>query len=221
MPDFSIEQTHATRLSFGLDEVGRGPLVGPVTAACVYVPEDKRGLDFWADVKDSKKISKPKRAQLYDKIIEHCHCGIAEASIDEIATYNIIGASYLAMERAFRTCHQSLKLSDDSPIIALIDGKAPPSSFPCEYEMVIKGDNISSSIAAASILAKVSRDRLMKEYAENYPQYGWENNSGYPTKEHLDAIDVHGITEFHRPSYGPVQNFLQYGQTRRQLALGV
>ncbi len=220
MPDFSFEQKYQQKICFGLDEVGRGPLVGPVTAACVYVPKDKQDLSFWLDVKDSKKISKPKRALLFDLITEHCHYGIAEAGIDEIAEHNIIGASYLAMRRAYEKCLHSTS-QDDHERLALIDGKAPPTSFPCPFEMIIKGDNISSSIAAASILAKVSRDRLMSSYAEQYPHYGWESNSGYPTKEHLDAIDVYGITEFHRPSYGPVQNFLQYGQTRRQLALGV
>ncbi len=210
-PDFTLENTHNGTVC-GLDEVGRGPLAGPVVAACVYIPEEKRCLDFVPDIRDSKKLSKPKLERLFELISEHFTFGIAEISPQEIDEINILQASLKAMENAYSQLSKP-------PDHALIDGNHIPKNMPCSTQAVIKGDNKSVSIAAASILAKVTRDRLMTKLAEQHPHYGWERNVGYPSREHLDAIDAHGITPHHRRSYAPVRNFLEHGSTKTQRAL--
>ncbi|GJL84755.1 MAG: ribonuclease HII [Micavibrio sp.] len=210
-PDFSLESAHNGPVC-GLDEVGRGPLAGPVVASCVYIPKEKRGLDFVPDIRDSKKLSSKKLEYLFDLISEHFTFGIAEISPQEIDEINILQASLKAMENAYSQLIQP-------PAHALIDGNHIPKNLPCPAQPVIKGDSKSVSIAAASILAKVTRDRLMRKLAEEHPHYGWERNVGYPSREHLDAIDAHGITPHHRRSYAPVRNFLEHGATKTQRAL--
>ena len=174
----------------GVDEAGRGPLAGPVYAAAVVL---KRGQTI-EGVHDSKKLSEKKRELLFDKIIAQCEdYSIGTASEKEIDEINILQATFLAMKRAV----EGLSLRPDC---ALVDGnQVPPLN--CDVETVIKGDSKSESIAAASILAKVSRDRYMLEMAEKYPQYGFEKHKGYGTKLHYEMIEKYGICEIHRKSF--------------------
>lgn len=196
-PDFSLENGFSGPVC-GLDEAGRGPLAGPVVAACVYIPEEKRKLAFVTEINDSKKLSESKRNSLFPQIQDHCLWGIAECSPREIDEFNILQASLKAMERAFSLL--SIEMSH-----ALIDGNHSPKALPCPCTPVIKGDRLSVSIAAASILAKVTRDRMMRNLAQKYPHYGWERNAGYPTAQHREALALHGPTPHHRRSFGPVR----------------
>lgn len=174
----------------GVDEAGRGPLAGPVYAAAVILP-DGHIID---GVNDSKKLSEKKRDLLFDKIIDECICysvGIAtEKEIDEI---NILQATFLAMKRAV----EGLEIKPD---IALIDGNKRPGLDIEEWE-IIKGDAKSANIAAASIIAKVSRDRYMLEMAEKYPEYQFEKHKGYGTKLHYEMIEKYGISDIHRRTF--------------------
>lgn len=174
----------------GVDEAGRGPLAGPVCAAAVILP-DGMIID---GVNDSKKLTEKKREQLFDVIKEKALAYfIAFATVEEIEEMNILNATMLAMKRAV----EGLEIEAD---FAYIDGnRLPPLDIPCEY--VIKGDAKSMSIAAASILAKVSRDRLCRDYAEKYPEYGFEKHKGYGTKAHTEAIKKYGPCEIHRLSF--------------------
>lgn len=174
----------------GIDEAGRGPLAGPVYAAAVILPKGH----IVEGVNDSKKISEKKRDMLYDKIIEECvdySIGIAtEKEIDEI---NILQATFLAMRRAVKGL--SVK-----PDIALIDGNKTPN-LDIEQRAIIKGDSKSANISAASIIAKVSRDRYMLEMAEKYPEYQFEKHKGYGTKLHYEMIEKYGVSPIHRITF--------------------
>ncbi len=174
----------------GVDEAGRGPLAGEVYAAAVILKPD----EIIEGVNDSKKLSEKKREKLFDTIIEKVLAyGIASASVEEIETMNILQATMLAMKRAI----ENLPVKAD---YAIIDGnKTPELSIPCHS--IIKGDAKSMSIASASILAKVSRDRKMKEYALQYPQYGFDKHKGYGTKVHVEALKQYGVCEIHRLSF--------------------
>lgn len=207
MDAFAFEKQFygADDLYCGLDEVGRGPLAGPVVAACVIVPPQVRQFDFWNDVKDSKKITEKKRDSLYDLILEHCFCGIAECSIDEIDELNIFHASYLAMKRAYERCITDNKLTP--PSCALVDGKHLPK-LDINMHAIIKGDNVSKTIAAASILAKVTRDCYMINLHEKHPHYDWHTNKGYGTKSHIAGLKRAGITKHHRKSFAPIKKII-------------
>ena len=174
----------------GIDEAGRGPLAGDVYAAAVVFEDDVfiEGLD------DSKKLSEKKREELFDEIISKAkaYC-IATASVEEIDSYNILQATFLAMKRSYEGLNMNIDL-------ALVDGNRVPH-LECNVKTVVKGDSVSASIAAASILAKVSRDRYMKELAEKYPQYQFEKHKGYGTKLHYEMLDKYGISEVHRLSF--------------------
>lgn len=175
----------------GVDEAGRGPLAGPVYAAAVILsPENPIvGLN------DSKKLSEKKREALYDVILEKAvaYC-IASASVEEIESYNILGATYLAMTRAVAGLAET-------PALALIDGNRIPPHLSAPAQTVVKGDALSESIAAASILAKVSRDRVLKELDAQYPQYGFAVHKGYGTAAHTAALREFGPCPEHRPSF--------------------
>ncbi len=174
----------------GTDEAGRGPLCGPVTAAACILPE---GLVI-DGLNDSKKISEKKREELYDIIIENAVAyAIEQVSNEVIDEINILNASQLAMRRAIE------KLSV-KPDLALVDGNVA-RDFPCDAVTVVKGDSKSPSIAAASILAKVTRDRLCAELDSEYPQYGIAKHKGYPTKEHMDAVRKYGASPIHRRTF--------------------
>jgi ribonuclease HII len=197
-PDYSLE-LNLGGLVAGTDEAGRGPLVGPVVAAAVILnPQNlPEGID------DSKRLSIAKREALFEQITSSAlSFAIAKASAAEIDHINILQASLLAMRRAVT----GLALI---PTHCLVDGNKLPADLPCPATSIIGGDAKSLSIAAASILAKVTRDNLMAELARDYPQYGWEKNAGYPTAEHLTALAEHGITPHHRRSFAPVKNLLQ------------
>lgn len=174
----------------GVDEAGRGPLAGPVCAAAVILP-DNMIID---GVNDSKKLTEKKREMLFDVIKESALAySIAFATVEEIEEMNILNATMLAMKRAV----DGLEIKAD---YGMIDGnKLPPLDIPCEC--IVKGDAKSMSIAAASILAKVSRDRLCYEYAEKYPEYGFDKHKGYGTKLHTEAILKYGPCEIHRMSF--------------------
>ena len=174
----------------GVDEAGRGPLAGPVCAAAVILPEGK----IIEGVNDSKKLTEKKREELFDVIKEEAVAySVGWASVEEVEEINILNAAMLAMKRAV----EGLSVKAD---FAYIDGnKIPNVEIPCEA--VVKGDAKSMSIAAASILAKVSRDRLMIEYAAEYPEYGFEKHKGYGTKAHNEAILKYGVTPIHRMSF--------------------
>lgn len=183
----------------GIDEVGRGPLAGPVTSACVLIPQANLDNPLWQEINDSKKISAIKREKLFEPIKELCFYGIAEATCQEIDRLNIHHATLLAMKRAYTAMAENNAVT---PQTALIDGKFPPD-ISCATQTVIKGDSLSLSIGAASILAKVTRDRLMTKLHEKHPHYGWDNNAGYGTKAHMEGLQSHGLTPFHRLSFAP------------------
>lgn len=175
----------------GVDEAGRGPLAGPVFAAAVILPKGH----IIEGVNDSKKLSEKKRDMLYDKIIDECVCySIGTASEKEIDEINILQATFLAMKRAV----EGLEIK---PQFVLVDGNRKPNISDVEIETVVKGDAKSASIAAASIIAKVSRDRYMLEMAEKYPEYHFEKHKGYGTKLHYETIDEYGICDIHRRSF--------------------
>jgi len=204
-PSFELEKSIDGPV-FGLDEVGRGPLAGPVVAACVYIPEDTYSMPFVSEIRDSKQLSEKALDSLYRAITTHFEWQSAELSPSEIDEINILQASLKAMAL-------SLAAMDTSPAHALVDGNKLPE-LPCPATAVVKGDGKSVSIAAASIVAKVTRDRIMRKLHVEHPYYGWNSNVGYPAKVHLEGINTHGITEHHRKSYAPVKNFIQFGSTR-------
>lgn len=205
VPDLSHETqalNKGYKIVVGVDEVGRGPLAGPVVAAAVHLDLENipDGLN------DSKKLSATKREGLFDEIIKHAKVGVGEASVEEIDEINILRASHLAMCRAI----SALPLTAD---FALIDGNLLPRDLNCDGTPVIKGDSHSLSIAAASIVAKVTRDRLMVTLAQQYPGYGWEKNMGYPSAAHKEALINLGVTPHHRRSFKPVHNILYQAQS--------
>lgn len=178
------------KLVCGVDEAGRGPLAGPVCAAAVILPP---GLEI-PGLNDSKKLTDKKRRELYDIMIEQAvSYGIAFASEQEIDEINILQATFLAMERAMQ------KLSPQ-PELALIDGNRT-KDFGLPVRTIVKGDSLSASIAAASILAKVTRDRLMEEYDAQYPQYGFAVHKGYGTKRHYETLREFGPSPIHRKTF--------------------
>ncbi len=185
-----LAAAHGYTKACGVDEAGRGPLAGPVFAAAVILPVDCEieGLN------DSKKISEKKRDLLFDVVKEKAIAySIASASVEEIEELNILQATFLAMRRAV----DGLEIKPD---VALVDGNQKPLlSVP--VKTIVKGDSTSASIAAASILAKVSRDRYMLEVDEKVPQYCFKQHKGYGTKLHYECIEKYGISEYHRPSF--------------------
>lgn len=186
-------QGEGYRLLAGIDEVGRGPLAGPVVAAAVILPEDMPVLP----INDSKKLSASIREQLAAQIMELAHVGIGIVSNEVIDEVNIYQATKIAMQQAV----EHLPVQPDA---LLLDAMTLPIRK--RQVSLIKGDSRSLSIAAASIVAKVYRDQLMTEYAENYPYYGFAKNAGYGTKEHLEGLKLHGLTPIHRLSFEPVKS---------------
>ena len=189
--EYDSEVRKKFSLICGADEAGRGPLAGDVYAAAVIFDNDV----IIEGINDSKKLTAKKREQLYDVIIDKAkaYC-IATASVEEIEEINILNAAMLAMRRAI----EGLGILPD---VALIDGNKIPSGLDCRAFAVVKGDATSQSIAAASILAKVARDRYMEEIDKKYPQYQFSKHKGYGTKIHYEMIEKHGICEVHRPSF--------------------
>lgn len=199
-PDFSFEQAAQARGFLqiaGVDEVGRGPLAGPVVAAAVILDP----AIIPAGLNDSKKLTAKKRDALYDELLAVADVSIAEATVAEIDTHNILRASHIAMVRAVA----GLRKTAD---YALIDGNMVPRDLVIPSETIIKGDGRSLSIAAASVVAKVWRDRHMVALAQQHPHYGWENNAGYPTAQHKLGLEQFGVSEHHRRSFKPIHNIL-------------
>ena len=198
IPDFAHEMLAFGRGALrvaGVDEVGRGPLAGPVTACAVRL-DPQRIPD---GLRDSKVLTRERRETLCIQIVAVAEVSVAHASVEEIDRLNILRASHLAMERAvagLRADH------------ALIDGNLIPRGLACPATAIVKGDAKCLSIAAASIVAKVTRDRIMVDLAQHYPGYGWAENAGYPTKAHLMALQSLGVTPWHRRSFRPVHNIL-------------
>lgn len=183
----------------GTDEAGRGPAAGGVFSAAVYFPEVSEGLIKDLDrLNDSKKLSKVARENLYEIILNSTVNSIVCVEVDEIEKINILNASLKAMKLA---CEDVVNKANLSKFITLVDGNKLIKNYDYPQQFVIKGDGKSASIAASSILAKVARDRYMDELASEYPQYGWNRNAGYLTKEHIKAIDEYGLTKYHRPSF--------------------
>lgn len=195
IPNFEIENSlHG--IVAGVDEAGRGPWAGPVVAAAVIADRN----NFPNGINDSKKLNHAKREYLFEQIMQSCAVGVGLASVEEIDSLNILKATMLAMQRA-------INLLPTTPDIALIDGNKTPELH-CRSLAIIKGDAKSLSIAAASIIAKVTRDRIMCKLASEQPFYGWERNSGYGTKIHQDALLQHGITIYHRKSFRPIKELV-------------
>ncbi|MCW8355754.1 ribonuclease HII [Marinomonas pontica] len=190
-----VSQVYFGDLLAGTDEAGRGPLAGEVVAAAVIL-DPKRPI---LGLADSKKLTEKKREALFLEIQEKAlSYGIASATIEEIDDINILHASMLAMSRA-------VALLAIQPEHVLVDGNRIPPNLPCSAEAVVKGDARQAAISAASILAKVTRDRDIVKAAQQYPEYGFEKHKGYPTAQHLEAIRLHGVTPIHRRSFGPVK----------------
>ena len=181
----------------GVDEVGRGPLAGPVTAAAVILSP----ANIPQGLADSKTLTATRRQALFAAIMDCAQVSVAHASVQEIDELNILRASHLAMERAISGLPRA-------PDHALIDGNLIPKGLTLPATAIVKGDAKSLSIAAASIIAKVTRDALMVDLAQQFPQYGWDQNAGYPTAAHISALHIHGVTAWHRRSFKPVHNIL-------------
>lgn len=197
-PDVSFEAQYAGKRVCGVDEAGRGPLAGPVVAAAVILPLSS---SLPPSLNDSKKLSPARRAQLYDWITTHAHYSVAVVEAAEIDRLNILRASLLAMK-------QAVDALTPQPDVALIDGNAAPPISTCHVQTIVKGDARSLSIAAASILAKVTRDRIMQRLAAHYPQYGFDRHQGYGTSAHLEALLRYGACPEHRRSFAPVKAVL-------------
>ncbi len=199
-PDYTLE-AEARALGYariaGVDEVGRGPLAGPVTAAAVILD----AANIPEGLNDSKKLTARRRAHLAEALHGCAKVSIAHASVAEIDTINILRASHLAMQRAVAAL-------TPAPDFLLIDGHLIPAGLDIPARAVIRGDGLSVSIAAASIVAKICRDAIMVGLAQQHPGYGWETNAGYPSKSHKSALRNLGVTPHHRRSFKPVHNIL-------------
>jgi len=198
-PTYDIElrlRNEGYNYIIGIDEAGRGPLMGPVVAAGVYIPD---GFDT-SEIKDSKKLSAKKREYLYNKIT--AECGWATGQVDEklIDIMNIAQATKLAMRQVIYKM--------DKADMALIDGNFLPESLDITEKCIVGGDNLSVSIAAGSIVAKVTRDRMIMELHKEYPIYSWDKNKGYGTKEHMEAIKIYGPSIYHRKTFGRIREYV-------------
>jgi len=205
MPDFAFEDKARDqgyhRIS-GIDEAGRGPWAGPVIAGAVIIERAKLSDELLTGLDDSKKISGKKRERLYPLIMDQMRTAVGLSTVEEIDELNILQATMLAMKRAFEN------LGNPKPDFALIDGNRMPE-LDCDGLAVVKGDGLSLSIAAASIIAKVTRDQIMTELDKTHPGYGWANNAGYGTRQHSEAIHRLGISNHHRKSFAPIRKILR------------
>lgn len=198
---FEFDLSH-NKIVIGTDEAGRGPAAGGVFASAVCFTEKNTELiEKLSILNDSKQLSKKKREALYDTILTETINSTICIEVDEIEEINILNASLKAMKLACEEVISKLENQSKSNIITLIDGNKLIKNYTYPQKFVIKGDSKSASIAAASILAKVTRDRYMEKLDEEYPQYNWGKNAGYLTKEHINAIDEYGLCKYHRPSF--------------------
>ncbi|MFV9838688.1 MAG: ribonuclease HII [Aaplasma endosymbiont of Hyalomma asiaticum] len=200
MPDFSLEDslcTNKNNVIIGVDEVGYGAIAGPVVSAAVYITD--RNSPCLAAVRDSKKLTARQREAIFQKIETFAIFSVGFASVYEIETSNVLAASHIAMRRAIET------LNVPRIDLVLVDGIREPC-LSWKSKAIVKGDNLSTSIATASIIAKVTRDRFMAELHTRHPEYLWNKNCGYGTKAHILALSQHGATPHHRRSFAPVKN---------------
>jgi ribonuclease HII len=210
-PNFLIENSYEDLIVTGIDEAGRGPIAGPVVAACIIL--DRK--NYPKEINDSKKLSKNLRRKIYQELIENSCFGIGvvdEKKIDEI---NILQATKLAMVLAYQDLCAKYKIF---PQVVLVDGNFIPFAQRDQiYEIisVVKGDQKSLSIAAASIIAKETRDKIMLELHQKFPQYGWDKNAAYPTKFHVERVKEFGICQFHRRSFEPIKSLVNESNFRK------
>ncbi len=200
IPTFEREAALMERyggLVAGVDEAGRGPWAGPVVAACVILDPDNipDGLN------DSKKLTELQREERYEQIMATATVGFAIGTVTRIDRDNVLQANLWAMRAAFRAMERPA-------VAALIDGNICPKRFPCRAQALVGGDGLSLSVAAASIVAKVTRDRIMVKLSKRYRRYGWERNKGYGTREHAEAVKKHGVCCHHRRSFNPIERAL-------------
>lgn len=196
----------------GTDEAGRGPGAGPVFAAAVCFTEINENLiSALSKINDSKQLKESTREELFEVIIKNCVYSIQQGSVEEIEKNNILRTSLNTMNKA---CTEVIKKLNSENVFVIVDGNKKIINFNYPQQFVVKGDAKSASIAAASILAKVSRDNFMKELHKEYPQYDWAINKGYMTKKHLDAVDKFGLTKWHRKSF-----FQKHFEKSEQLSL--
>ena len=196
-PDYSFEEACSKSPVCGIDEAGRGPWAGPVVASAVIL----NAADIPEGLNDSKKLTAKRRDALFDAINEAAQVGVGIATVQEIDEINILQATFLAMRRA-------VDALPNQPAYALIDGNKVPPDLICEAEAIVKGDGRSVSIAAASIIAKVTRDRITVTLAHQFPGYGWERNAGYGVKAHQKGLHRLGVTPHHRVSLKPIHKLL-------------
>ena len=202
MPDFFIENEilklkhNSNCIIAGVDEVGYGSLAGPVVSAAVFFPTYDSNII--QDINDSKKLTPKKRQQIYNKIITIVKWSIGFAHVHEIDEHNILNATHIAMKRALTGLNAHINID-----YVIIDGNKNPD-IPWDTQAIIRGDSISTSIASASIIAKVTRDRLMETFHIQYPEYNWYKNKGYGTKDHLASLHKYGKTIHHRNTFTPV-----------------
>jgi ribonuclease HII len=217
VPDFVLELELGQdrgNVIIGIDEAGRAPLAGPVTAGAAWLDHGRLDPALACRIDDSKKLSAQLRNTIFEALSDEASAcavvAVGEASVEEIDSINILQASLLAMRRAAERLIAALGARDPvrSVHTALIDGNQLPKALPCPARTVVAGDSLSLSIAAASIVAKVTRDRAMAAFAEQFPGYGWERNQGYATPEHRAGIARLGITPLHRRSFRPVREAL-------------
>jgi len=199
-PNFSIEEKYHNKICLGIDEAGRGPLAGPVVAASIILAGD-----FIEGINDSKKISKGKRHKIFNGLVKKYKYGVGIVEADIIDEINILEATKMAMLNSVLDLQNKYGIF---PQVVLIDGNFIPFDKRDEIEemeAIVKGDQKSLSIAAASIIAKVTRDNIMLEYDKKYPEYGFKNHQGYPTKLHIEKINEFGVLDIHRKSFAPIK----------------
>ena len=206
--DFDKQKINGYDFLIGTDEAGRGPGAGPVFAAAVCFTSFDERLN---KLNDSKQLTEKVREELFDVIKENSIYAIYQGSVEEIENLNILRTSLLSMNRS---CTEVISKLKSKKVIVLVDGNKKIFDFKYMQETVVKGDAKSASIAAASVLAKVSRDRFMKELDKEFPQYCWAENKGYMTKSHLDAVDKYGLCKWHRKKF-----FTKHFEKAKQLSL--
>lgn len=215
--DFQEAAQNHCKYIIGTDEAGRGPGAGPVFAAAVcFLNADEELMEKLAILNDSKQLSEKHREELFEVITLNSVYCIKEGSVEDIDKKNILCTSLECMRKS---CNGVIKEINSEDCITLVDGNKDINNFKHRQKTVIKGDSKSAAIAAASILAKVSRDRLMERLARRYPQYGWDRNKGYLTPEHVDAIKQYGVTKWHRSKF--VHNILVEAELEKTTQLGL
>ena len=210
--NFDIEKKQGYEYIIGTDEAGRGPGAGPVFAAAVcFTSVNDELIDKLSKLNDSKQLTEKLREELYEIIIQNSIYSIYQGSVEEIERLNILRTSLFMMNKS---CNEIIKKLDTKKILVLVDGNKRIIDFPFHQQTIVKGDSKSASIAAASILAKVSRDKVMKELDKEFPMYEWAKNKGYMTKAHLEAVDKYGLTKWHRKKF-----FEKHFEKSKQLSL--